>query len=631
KFLSVSSFSEPDNYLSLVQTIETQASINPEYKKVFYESFGLNVENFAIENVNKIQNINTQHENNESLLEIVKHPDKYPGVSTKLVGFLLRLEKHAEIDVNNNPTLEYLKIQDPSDIEVKIELLFKKSRTAKEFINLYIRPQISHGSLTQKQKQFRDELVRELTPELFREIKNEILSRVFAGTPEMMNSELNKIEKALAEIQQNHKQFDKHMGKLAYILDMNDIHVYNPVFQSKASKMRIKYKEISEECDLIIDQLRYDRQRLNDYLDNIPLPPERDGVLGQKEVIERVKELHRNLQKQINKIDRQLEFYEDVNAKIMNTILPSIAVGTKNPQKYAYEPESVVTYLIERDKEKEEALKSRSSFENLENDIQIEYDLGKPSKEKEQLAKFVLEDEPRPNQVRCFDVTYKTPSNDINVKGRFIYDKVNPGAFGATAKGNKVYGPDPGKYIIRKFPMPEEGVTAEELRAARVNFAMTVATQVLTGMDAPPSKDNPIRLRNGTVEELQYIWTAFAILGETIPKMKFGTDALFVTSNKFDAKTQKGLWGYTSESLYKKSFAESSAAVKVFVEDLKTHTNERYDNTGVRKRETKAKDATQFFKDELIATKKATEERQKNQGVSAEPPSATYKPTEFKK
>ena len=100
--------------------------------------------------------------------------------------------------------------------------------------------------------------------------------------------------------------------------------------------------------------------------------------------------------------------------------------------------------------------------------------------------------------------------------------------------------------------------------------------------------------------------------------MKFGTDAIFVVSNKFDPASQKGFFGYAKTSLYK-TF-EKDAQVQEFIKDAREYSSAQHDKTGVKNREKSGEKATDFFKKQLHATRVETGERQKDEGLAAEPP-----------
>lgn len=252
---------------------------------------------------------------------------------------------------------------------------------------------------------------------------------------------------------------------------------------------------------------------------------------------------------------------------------------TLNTKHIVYKPESVVTYLLERNKMNAEAIRSTSN------------ELSVTSKKGEQ---FILEERPQANQVRCFDVTHHTTHEKtgvpIKVQGRFIYEKSDTNTLSSTANNQRDNKTNPGKYIIHKFPTKTDGVSDADLEAARVNFAMTVATQVLANMKAPPSKEKPIRLQNGSAEELKYLWTAFAILGEKIPQMKFSANAIHVASYKFDAAQEKGFFGYSSNSLYKTAFKTHHSEVNDYVNMAKEQAAEKLDDKG-------AKESVNHFRD----------------------------------
>jgi hypothetical protein len=289
----------------------------------------------------------------------------------------------------------------------------------------------------------------------------------------------------------------------------------------------------------------------------------------------------------------------------------------------------VVTYLIDRAQlASEEGKKIKADPDTADPDHTTVDPSGNGP-----VSRFVLEDKPKDNEVRCFDTVYKTPPSgsapSVAIEGRFVYDTADKDVVGVqTGKGNKISKADPGKFAIHKFPNDDKvGETA--LTEARVRFAMTMATQILASMDKPPTKDKPIRIRGIDPNEAKYLWTALAILGEKTPNMKFSTDALAVHGSTFKPSEQKGFFGYAGDSLYNKEFKKhlETNSIKELVSDVKKHSSQRFDKGTVNKNEQKAETVTNFFKKELSATKEETEKRQKEEGITPDPKMDTGGPS----
>ncbi len=86
---------------------------------------------------------------------------------------------------------------------------------------------------------------------------------------------------------------------------------------------------------------------------------------------------------------------------------------------------------------------------------------------------------------------------------------------------------------------------------AMLHFSMVMASQMLSCLDGPPGKKQPIILRGGTPEQQRYLWTALMILGRDGPHMKFGAEAIKVASFSFDPKKEQGrIARFASGSLY---------------------------------------------------------------------------------
>jgi hypothetical protein len=597
-FKSETDFPKKAQYIPLVKSIKDIVNIPKNDEKNFYTAFGLKKNGSGIVNSSIRKAINEQHQNNKELLQILESPATHSEVSPKLVRFLLRLEKKA-----TEEGLSHLRLGSYAEIQ-EIERLFLENESVKEFIEKYIAP-----ANTKEREAFKTELERELSPELFRAIKKETRTRVFDQTPDKISKELDKVEEKLKGYKRNQEEFAKYMKKVGFIQDMNEHHIYNPLFQKKSKEMEAQFKEIEKENEIISSQLYYDRGRLQDYLDSIPYDESSD----------RIKNIHKELKNRLQIIDDQLGFYAAIKKKLSDIL---VAINNQKTRNYVYKPESVETFLLDRETEKEEALRLKENAGDPEGDgCEVDFGDNETISEEVPKSRFELEQVPSTAQVRCFDVTYKTRKQDnteVNLTGRFIYDKVRQESSSSVLKGDHISKKDAGKYIVRKFPMPVEGVSDQELEAARVNFAMTMALQVLL-TEGIPKKENYLRLRKGNEDQLKYMFTAFAVLGAKVPGMKFSADLITVPSkSKFDPKTQIGTLGFKEDSLYKTVFKDN-LQVKQFIEQAKEQAATLYDNKEAKAREEKIVGATQFFKKKLTAAQEETEKRRKEFGHEPEP------------
>jgi hypothetical protein len=359
--------------------------------------------------------------------------------------------------------------------------------------------------------------------------------------------------------------------------------------------MRVKYTELSDQCGVVIEQLNHNKQKITDYLTN--LPADSTGV--------DVANLRKELELELTSINSRLDYFVGTTKARLSGkdgILATIdhSFGSK---AFTYQADGISTYIIK----KAELTGQKFDSKPLGSTSSAVID---PSGASNNVPKdpFILEQTPNKDEVRCFDVVYT--SNNVETTGRFIHEIADKNAMTVTAKGERsITKNNPGKFEVVQFPQKQPGDTdGKALIAARVNYAMVMVTQALSTLDAPPTKDRPIELSGTDKEVLKYLWTALIILGEKNPRLKFGSDAVRVSPIEFNpAVSEKGtLWGYSSNSLYNTAFKEHRAHVELRTKDSKKHAENVFGSIDKRPEVSRA---SEFFKKELNLTKKEVDQR----------------------
>lgn len=591
-----------DQYIAMVNRIKTQCAVSETNNEAFYKAFGLANDGLTVSSPKKIMGeVNLQQQENAELLEEYYDPEAV--TDKELLDFLLRVEKVAGV---------------PHCSADNIQVVFAGAKNSEQFISRYMNLQ-GKTILTAGEKKAVGILQRELTSTLFNSLKKDMQNRIFAGNdPESIKSLLPGMESTLKTLEKSHDVFESHKKGMVPILRIQDIHINNPVFQSKSKEMRQKYMELAEQCDVLIDQLRTDRSLLEANIENTKKLPADDSV--HNGVRKQVDKLQIDLVTELNRTEAQIKFYNQVKTKISEPEGILAKINTVNSRHLTYNRDGITTYLIERNVLETTAIKQGSPSGSTPVTV---ISVGGEDNE---VAKFALDDKPNSGQIRCFDVVYKDDDRpNILIEGRFTYDTENKKT-AIEGYEDKVSKSDPGKLEIRQFPT-HKGTDhdPEVLIKAKVEFAIAVATQLLANMDGPPSKENPIRLAGTKPEELQYIWTALVILGEKTPKMKFDSDAIRVNARTtvFDPAEQKGFFGYASNSLYKTVFTNPvfNPLVKEAVAAAKEQANERLSTTKAKTAEKMIDTTIGFYKEQLKTTKEETEKRRQKEGVNPEPSS----------
>ncbi|MFI4919318.1 MAG: hypothetical protein ACHP65_07160 [Legionellales bacterium] len=398
-------------------------------------------------------------------------------------------------------------------------------------------------------------LTNELSEALFAKIKATELKKQLVADPDVAAG-LLKLQ--ITELTSSYELLDERVQQLDFIKDIQAIHLFNPAFQIKASKeskeMHKHYQHLLDESLLVIDKLRRDEAALQSYLDSLPVvEPLKDSAA--------ILALKTNLLSKVEAVKKLLEAYMAVSKSLKDPILKELDAVAAKGRNYLYYADGIRCYKREGTQEEDyfqTPLKDDKTGAMVPGGRILNHLLGVDALSAE--------------QVRVYEVLHQ----DAEKKGVFTQKGSHIDVESIAKKGGA---PNivPGKFVIEEFPHAKQGGgPTEGLEQAQVNFAMTMAMQMLAEMDGAPTQDQPIRLMGDKKIELEYLWTALLYLGKHNPKMKFGMDALVVYSNKFDPKTQQGtFFGLSKTSIYETIFKKYPAVVDPHIEKFKDFTEEK--------------------------------------------------------
>lgn len=590
-------------YTLLIKNIQGSVAtpMSEEDKANFYKAFaGKDV------NGNSVQDdVKRQQDANEFLFDALKIGG---NVNADLLKFLISVKKFGDNSKNE------LNISNQAQVQA-VEKAFALCTSAQAFIDGFV----TGNPLTDEKKQFKALLERELTPTVFRTIKNSLRVAVFTKSPQEMSPELDKVEQILKDMKNEIANFEKQSHKLDFILNVNEMHIHSALFKQKTSERRFAFAELLNNCNLILEQLRFDQRMLNDYKKTIPVPPPAVGVgkNAQEKVIKRVEKLHADVQARLDEINPQLAKYKKIKSKLddeKHGIL--VNINSIHSKKYVLANSSVVTGLMDRQSLTTEVIKSNVAHGGQ--GAILELNKGDAGDIPLDLAKFSLEEDATKDKVRYFDITHTTDS-DEKVDGRFIYAKRTSEEPTVVADNKGLSKSSPGYYEVLKFPQKAPNVTDDELKDARIKFAMTLALQALSNHESKPTAENPARLWRGNKDELSYIWTALVVCGVK-------TDAVeIMQKDRYDPSEQMGMLGrFKGDSLYR-TFKDHPA-VQQYLSALKQQTEARFDKKTMKVIDTGSKNATEFFKKDLQNTKDAVNRRVETDGPTPEEPGINVGP-----
>lgn len=571
------------NYKKFVDDIKTYC--NPVNDEDFYTAFGMNEDgtNFEVA-VNVHDEIKKLNEANEHLL------NAYYGRTYKahrnIVDLFLRVNLSTKIDQKVND-------------EIKTSL--NTHENAQAFIDSIQSIQGNAPELVQ----LRAELTKELTPALYKEIKQDLNSaKLIQGNYKTVDAVVTSIEKHVNEMIKTRQLLNQTKNKLEKLENINPIHLINPAFQSKVAEdtrdMKTKYKQLAKDCSLIIDQLRREKASLMAY----------EGTLSVKNTVdskcnERIAGMKTEVFIELSTVQSELEFYEKIQEKLegKNGVLETI----DNVSKKAYVFSNVDTMNVRIMSEVELAQSIPVPSAPNTNTI-VTTNAPTPPQLFELIEKL-----PK-GQVRVYDLTHN------NLVGRFTEKEMDVPS--RLVKDDKVSKIQAEEFEVKTFPkMPTTAPRGqampsnEDVKAAQVNFSLKLAAQVIASLDKAPTKDNPIVLQGVDKEELQHLWTALMVLGKNNPNMPFDYSAIKVRSTAFDPNKELGtLWGFSNESLYETVYKNHSL-VKEIKEGLETVTEEKFGHESEIKAVNKSVDqVTDLFKNKLKDAKTKIEETMDKEG-----------------
>ncbi|MFO3148564.1 Dot/Icm T4SS effector Ceg28, partial [Legionella pneumophila serogroup 1] len=602
-------YTQATDYKTLIDAIKTQSgSVN---QKDFYNAFNLNDDgsDFTSSTPRKDE-MSKQQQHNQHIY--AEYNSTSNSGNKKLLAVLLSIEKPVTFS---------------KDIVNRFLRPLKDSETPQEYADRLF----GENPTNPANKKFKDDLLRELTPTVFNEIKNDLRKQELLDTNPAnvmaaikdLNTEFEAIKKITGPIRTN-------ADKLKFINDIDPVHLYNPTFQgtarSKAAQMKERYEGLSRDCELVVDQLRRQVIALEGHLKSLP----KDGqfkasglTLEQKEEI---KKLRTDLQTELDAVRKDLDFYKKIQGKL-ETIVKEVDVAAKGKMHYYYSSEGI----------KRHPPVSRDQIPPLPNvpNPSLRSSTTATTGSNGRIQEFLVGEKIPEGQIVVVDVSHKTaPKSGAPVEtiGRYTQDNNVPDQ--VTSKKGEISKVPGSKFEILQFPTqvpPPNPPSGDPLVEAKVNFSMAMAADILASLDSPPTKDKPIRLRGSNPEELEYLYTALVILGEKNPKFKFNRDAIEVNSAVFHPDNVKGrLWGFSSNSLYSQVFTntgltETQNIIQSKIKHMQQMTDEKFSPQKEREKvDSKVQEITDKqskMKKELNPVHKTTERTIEQEGPAPESPS----------
>lgn len=353
--------------------------------------------------------------------------------------------------------------------------------------------------------------------------------------------ELKVMQDSLKDLRTRQEAFAQSAKPLQYFDQFHPAYAFMPVFQGKAREnaraMQSHFETLDADCDTIVTNLRLQIEQLENIRDTAGL----QGLRPQQQ--KALNKLLQEAQAQENRARQLLNFYEGIQRKLRGDPRSSHPMVQKGVMQQLAELESgkrstmVFSNCTVKDiKDTPDALKTLA---------------GAPSGAAP-LTTLSVNSGP-------FDFGEAKPLDDGMLREYTLASVASPSLEGRYAEQRAVAGvmPQTGEVVghvtltVTRFPKAGPQVTPEALHEARVEFAMTMASQMLASIDWTPSEHRPLYLKGSNAEEQKYLWTALRILGQNTPGRKFDEKAIKVVG-PFKPSSEMGFFSHFSST--KKTF-----------------------------------------------------------------------------
>ncbi|CAM2858183.1 hypothetical protein [Legionella worsleiensis] len=577
-------------YKGIVDKIKEQCGSVHEGQ--FYEAFGLEQDGTAFKQPSLIKDaIVAQNDFNQYLLSryfLIKPQDAQSEQEKRLLEIFLTLEKETRLD------------------PVKVFSEFKKAQTYAAFVER-IKPNKTSNLPTQ--------LKTLLPASVFYQMKNEALERNLRSTDSTTVSKaLVDLEGVIHFVHQNNDLATQTQNRYQFMESIEPYHLYNPAFKDKAfnaQEMKTQYQLLATDCNLMVEQLRRDLNRLK----SLPRPNLVQDPGLSNEITTKAQELNQQLTDELETLNSNLQFYEKMQQKLSGTdgIVQAINDAQDSKKSYKFYAHGIMRRIVSPDELAKLPYTSQPP-------TGINSESSSEEQEKNELTDFIPQ-----GKIAAVDYVKTDYDTDMQTKkfeavGRYTVDRSISSRM--TLKEDKLTKTPGVKFEIIEFPkqtFPNSGENSLEgakLQKAKMDFSLALAAEALASFGTPPTKEKPLRLYGADQEQMRYLWTALIILGEKNPQMNITPETISLDrfgNNSFDPAKEKSSFlgfstGFSKNSLYHQ-----------FKEEMKA------DKKRISKVDTKAVAAAKSLKDELAVFRKTAAINRTMEGKDEHPESGLKK------
>lgn len=284
-------YTQATDYKILIDAIKTQSgSVN---QKDFYNAFNLNDDGRAFtSSTPRKDEMSKQQQHNQHIY--AEYNSTSNSGNKKLLAVLLSIEKPVTFS---------------KDIVNRFLRPLKDSETPQDYADTLF----GENPTNPANKKFKDDLLRELTPTVFNEIKNDLRKQELLDTnPAHVMTAIKALSTELESIKGITGPIRTNADKLKFINDIDPVHLYNPTFQgtarSKAAQMKERYEGLSRDCGLVVDQLRRQVVALEGHLKSLPKEGEFKAAGLTLEQKAEIKKLRTDLEAELSAVREDLDF-----------------------------------------------------------------------------------------------------------------------------------------------------------------------------------------------------------------------------------------------------------------------------------------------------------------------------------
>ena len=507
-----------------------------------------------------VKNIKLQQISNLPLLELYYDFEEAPPVPKEL-----KSAEKALLDVFFRLNASTVKYEEPL-IENLNKLLGKNHQSAKNFID-------SIDQTIVKDPQQREALQKALTLELseaaFVDIQKDRRKALFAERPNSSEAVLTEIADSLNQIKTKEKavldsasQLKAFIASDLFVVGSKDM-AFGPAFDAMVKQRPVAIKAeldtLLEKNIAIVEYLSDNKMRLTAHLESLPAvktPPNKE-----------TEKLRTSLNAELKTLSQKLEQYVDA-LKQIKTLVGEVNRVVGGKEDYVYHSAEIKhSTCSEEDLQKRiKAVRDRIPFTGPSQSALVAEINPLPDKGpvKSEIARKSALAEGHAHHISEVETISKRGTQNVVTQGSYAQTYFQGTAStGKDGQVNRAVGcrveQIQGPTVVNNPSGPPTPVSADAKATYYLNMAMSL---LVANGGKPPTKDNPIKLKGGTEDEMRLLWTALMIVGKE-SKIKFGKDEIKILTGTFDPDKEM------TSSWRGKSYAETSAHEQIFKVDGK--------------------------------------------------------------